>query len=328
VREIVLITRTPLRISLLGGTTDAQEWLLKHSGEVISTSINKYCYIMVKELPNYFEHKYRIVYREIEAVKIADEIKHPSVRECIKFSGIKCGLELHHSGDIPARSGLGSSSAFTVGLLNALYSLQGIYTPREILAREAIYIEQNILKEEVGSQDQIACGVGGFNRIIFDNGNFSIYPIITSKNRVKELNNHLMLFYTRIARTSSDIIGSYAHTLDNKRNQQRINKELANEGLRIICSEADIRQIGDLLHEYWLMKKSLGDKISNNQIDELYEKAREGGAIGGKILGAGSGGSLLLFVEPHLQDKIKELFKDLVYIPFEFESLGSHVWRH
>jgi D-glycero-alpha-D-manno-heptose-7-phosphate kinase len=317
-----------LRISLLGGTTDAQEWLLKHSGEVVSSTIDKYCYIFIKKLPNYFEHKYRIVYRDVEHTKTIDEIKHPSVRECIRFSGIKDNIELHHMGDIPARSGLGSSSSFTVGLLNALYSLQGKYIPKEILAREAIYIEQKILKENVGSQDQISCAIGGFNRIVFDNGDFSVFPVITSKDRIKELNDHLMLFYTRIERTSSDIIASYSPNIDNKRRQQRINKELANEGLRIICSSSDIRMIGELLHEYWMMKKSLGEKISNSKIDELYEIARDNGAIGGKILGAGSGGSLLLFVEPHLQNKVRELFKDLVYIPFEFENIGSHVWRN
>ena len=323
-----MIVRTPYRISLLGGTTDAQEWLLNHSGEVINTSIDKYCYIFIKRMPNYFTHKYRIVYREIEYAKELDDIKHQSVRECIRFSGINDGIELIHSGDVPARSGLGSSSSFTVGCMNALYSLQGKYIPREVLAREAIYIEQKILKENVGSQDQIAVSVGGFNRIIFDNGDFTIYPVITTKDRIKELNNRLMLFYTKIERTSSDIIASYVSDINNKRMQQRINKEIANEGLRIICSQADIRQIGDLLHEYWLMKKSLGNQISNNKIDELYELAIANGAIGGKILGSGGGGCLLLFVEPHLQNKIKDLFKNLVYIPFEFENLGSHVWRN
>lgn len=324
----MLIVRTPYRLSILGGTTDSPHWVSKHTGEVINTSIDKYCYVFIKELPNYFEHKYRIVYREIEATKIVDEIKHPSVRECIKFTGIKCGLEIHHSGDIPARSGLGSSSAFTVSLLNALYSIQGKYIPKEILAREAIHIEQNILKENVGYQDQICCAVGGFNRIIFNDGDFTVYPIVADKNRIKEFNNYLMLFYTKIERNSSDIISSYISNIDDKRRQQRINKELANEGLRIICSGADIRQIGDLLHEYWLMKKSLGDKISTTKIDELYELAINNGVIGGKILGGGGGGCLLLFVEPYLQDKIRELFSDLVYIPFKFENFGSHVWRH
>jgi D-glycero-alpha-D-manno-heptose-7-phosphate kinase len=324
----MLIVRSPYRVSLLGGGTDYENWTAKHIGEVISTSINKYCYILVKELPNYFDHKYRVVYREIESTKTIDEIKHPSVRECLRYSGIKCGVEIHHAGDLPARSGMGSSSAFTVGLLNALYCLQGRYTTKEELAKQAIHIEQNILKENVGSQDQIASAYGGFNRILFSNGDFTVYPIITGKERIRELNNHLMLFFTGINRTASDIASTFVTSLDNKRRQQRISKELANEGIKIICSNTDIRQIGELLHEYWMIKKSLSDQVSNSFIDNLYEKALKEGAIGGKITGAGGGGCMLLFVEPHLQDKIKAIFKDLVYIPFEFENMGSHVWRH
>lgn len=279
-------------------------------------------------MPNYFDHKYRIVYREIEAANTIDEIKHPSVRECLRLSGLECGVEIHHAGDLPARSGMGSSSAFTVGLLNALYCLQGKYISKHDLAEQAIHIEQNILKENVGSQDQVATAYGGFNHIFFSNGDFTVYPIITDKNRIKELNNHLMLFFTKINRTASDIASSYVKDLDINRRQQRISKDLADEGVKIICSNSDIRQVGELLHEYWMMKRTLSDKVSNDYIDKLYESARKKGAIGGKITGAGGGGCMLLFVEPHLQIDIKEAFKDLVYIPFEFENMGSHVWRH
>ena len=324
----MLIVRSPMRISLFGGSTDYPQWTSKHVGEVISTSIDKYCYLFVKELPNYFDHKYRIVYREIESTKTIDEIKHPSVRECLKYSGIECGVEIHHAGDLPARSGMGSSSSFTVGLLNALYCLQGKYTTKYELARQAIHIEQTILKENVGSQDQVAAAYGGFNRILFSNGDFTVFPIITGKERIRELNNHLMLFFTGINRTASDIASTFVSTLDSNRRQQRISKDLADEGIKIICSNSDIRQIGELLHEYWMMKRTLSDKVTNPYIDELYETAQMGGALGGKITGAGGGGCLLLFVEPHLQDKMREIFKDLVYIPFEFETMGSHVWRH
>ena len=324
----MLITRSPMRISILGGGTDYDAWTSKHTGEVISTSIDKYCYLFVKELPNYFDHKYRVVYRDIEATQTIDEIKHPSVRECLRYSGIECGVEIHHAGDLPARSGMGSSSAFTVGLLNALYCLQGRYVSKYELAKQAIHIEQNILKENVGSQDQVASAYGGFNHIFFTDGDFTVYPIITGKERIRELNDHLMLFFTKINRTASDIASSFVGTLDINRRQQRISKDLADEGVSVICSNKDIRQIGELLHEYWLMKRSLSDKVSNDYIDSLYEKAREVGAIGGKITGAGGGGCMLLFVEPHLQDKIREEFKNLVYIPFEFENIGSHVWRH
>jgi len=324
----VLIVRSPYRVSILGGGGDYPQWTSKHIGEVISTSINKYCYIFVKELPNYFDHKYRIVYREIESTKTIDEIKHPSVRECLRFTGIECGVEIHHAGDLPARSGMGSSSAFTVGLLNALYCLQGKYTTKNELAKQAIHIEQNILKENVGSQDQVASAYGGFNRILFSNGDFTVYPIITGKERIKELNDHLMLFFTRINRTASDIASTFVNTLDTNRRQQRISKDLAAEGIDIICSNKDICQIGELLHEYWMMKRTLSDKVSSEYIDNLYETARGLGAIGGKITGAGGGGCMLLFVEPHLQDKIKIAFKDLVHVPFEFEKMGSHVWRH
>lgn len=324
----MLITRSPMRISLLGGGTDYENWTSKHIGVVISTSIDKYCYLFIKELPNYFDHKYRIVYREIESTKTIDEIKHPSVRECLRYSGIECGVEIHHAGDLPARSGMGSSSSFTVGLLNALYCLQGKYTTKNELAKQAIHIEQNILKENVGSQDQVAAAYGGFNRILFSNGDFTVFPIITGKERIKELNDHLMLFFTGINRIASDIASSFVSTLDSNRRQQRISKDLADEGIKIICSNSDIRQIGELLHEYWMMKRTLSNQVSNNYIDELYETAQKNGAIGGKITGAGGGGCMLLFVEPHLQDKMREVFKHLVYIPFEFENMGSHVWRH
>jgi len=322
----MIITRTSYRIGLLGGGTDYPNWVDLHNGCCLSTTINKYCYLMVKKLDDYFGFKYKIVYRKIENVNGLDEIEHSTARECIRYSNVKFGLEVHHSGDLPARSGMGSSSAYAVGLLNALYAMDGKYVDKGQLAKDAIYIEQVALNETVGFQDQISCAFGGFNEIEFlNNGLFSVNPIPICMEREKEFQEHLLLFYLKTNRTASDIASTFVPNIDTKRRQLRISRDLVREGINILCSNSDIRLFGDLLHEYWMLKRSLSDKVSDENIDNYYELAMKNEAIGGKLLGAGGGGFLLLFAEPDKHGKIIEGFKDLLHVPFKFEKTGSTI---
>ena len=322
----MIISRTPFRISFFGGGTDYPSWYINHGGAVLSTSIDKYCYISCRYLPPFFEHKTRIVYSTIENCQTIDEIAHPAVREILRYINIKNGLEIHHDGDLPARSGMGSSSSFTVGLLNALYALKGQIISKEQLAKESIHIEQDLIKETVGSQDQVSAAYGGFNYISFSqNGEISIRPITISKERLNELNSHLMLFFTGINRIASDIADSFVDKIEERKRQLRITKDLVDEALFIINSDRDIRAFGELLDEAWQVKRSLSNKISNAKIDDLYKMAISVGAIGGKITGAGGGGFLLLFVPPKKQKEVREILNNLTYVPFQFEFLGSQI---
>lgn len=323
----MIITRTPFRISFFGGGTDFPDWYKENNGAVLSTTINRYCYISCRRLPNFHDCKHRIVYSVIENVKKLDEIKHPSVREVTKWSGIEYGLEIHHDGDLPARSGLGSSSSFTVGLINALMALQEKRISKNNLAKEAIYIEQKLIKENVGSQDQIAAAYGGFNLIEFKkNDTFDVQPLILPQKKKKHLNNHLMLFYTGQSRISSEIALS---TIQNLRKKQKIFYKLYDllwDGLKVIESNGDdINDFGRLLNETWKYKKEISNQVSNTMIDEIYEIAMKNGALGGKILGAGGGGFILFFVPQERQEKIRNIFSHLTYVPFDFEESGSKV---
>jgi D-glycero-alpha-D-manno-heptose-7-phosphate kinase len=322
----MIITRTPFRISLFGGGTDYPVWFREHGGAVLSTTIDKYCYISARYLPPFFEHQFRVVYSQIESTNKIEEIEHPSVRATLKYLNIKSGVEIHHDGDLPARSGMGSSSSFTVGLLNAMHALQGHMPTREQLANESIEIEQNIIKENVGSQDQVNAAYGGFNHIIFHkSGEVSVRPIIIPTNRLEELTSHLMLFYTGIKRTADKVAGSYLPTLDGKRRQLRILRDMVDEAIFVLCGQGPIEEFGELLHETWLAKQAISDKISNSAITEVYEAARDAGAIGGKITGAGGGGFMLLFVPPQHQPAVREKLTKLLHVPFNFENAGSQV---
>jgi D-glycero-alpha-D-manno-heptose-7-phosphate kinase len=324
--DSIIITRTPYRVSFLGGGTDFENWFNYHGGCVLSATIDKYCYLTVKKLENFFDIKYKIIYRKIENVSNIDEIEHSTARECLRFLNIDSGIEVHHIGDLPARSGIASSSSYAVGLLNALYALNGIYTPKDILAREAIHIERNMLKELGGVQDQIACAFGGLNKIsFFNNSSFLVEPIPISSDRLKLFNDHLLLFYLKTQRSSFDIAESFAPNIDSKRRQMRISKDLVDEGINILCSNSDITYFGELLHEYWMVKSSLSNKVSTDKIDEYYNLARDNGAISGKILGAGGGGFLLIFSEPQYHEKIINSFKDAIHVNFEFERSGSTI---
>jgi len=322
----MIISRTPFRISFFGGGTDYPAWYRKHGGSVLATTIDKYCYLTCRYLPPFFEHKYHIVWSRIESCGTIDEIQHPAVRAILNYMNIDRGLEIHHDGDLPARSGMGSSSSFTVGLLHALYALQGRMPTKHDLAMESIHVEQDVMGETVGSQDQVSAAYGGFNHITFmPNGDISVRPVTIARERVRELNDHLMLFYTGIKRTAANVAASYLNDLEAKRRQLRIMKDLVEESISILSSGSDVRGFGELLHEAWHAKRSLSSAVSNAQVDDLYDQAIVAGATGGKLTGAGGGGFLLLFVEPARQADVKTRLHDLIHVPFEFDFGGSQI---
>jgi D-glycero-alpha-D-manno-heptose-7-phosphate kinase len=322
----MIICRTPFRISFFGGGTDYPSWYRQHGGAVLAATIDKYCYLTCRHLPPFFEHSFRIVYRKIETCHRPEEISHPAVRETLRHLGFNRGLELHHDGDLPARSGMGSSSAFTVGLLHALYALRGQMPSKMQLAEESIHIEQNLLAETVGSQDQVMAAFGGLRHVTFaPDGKINVNPLILPRERIAELSAHLMLFYTGIARTSSDVARSYVARLQDCKKQLHIMKALVEESIDILTSGMDICAFGDLLHEAWQTKRTLSDQVTNTEIDALYEQARCAGALGGKLTGAGGGGFLLLFVPPRKRPAVMETMARQIHVPFALESAGSQI---
>lgn len=322
----MIINRTPFRISFFGGGTDYPSWYLKHGGSVLSTSIDKYCYITCRVLPPFFEHRLRIVYSKMEQCQHYNEVKHPAVREVLRFLKIDQGLEIHHDGDLPARSGMGSSSSFTVGLLHALYAHLGIMPSKKQLAMESIHIEQNMIEETVGSQDQICAAYGGLNLVKFStNGEIDVQPVTLHVDRVEELNSHLMLFYTGIRRTASNIAKVYVESLGKRYKLLKQMQKMVGHSVEILKSNSDICEFGKLLHKTWLLKRELSSNVSNHLVDDLYGRAKKAGAIGGKITGAGGGGFLLLFVSPEKQKKVREALSEKIRVPFRFESGGSQI---
>lgn len=322
----MIISRTPFRISFFGGGTDYPAWYCTHGGAVLATTINKYCYLTCRYLPPFFEHRIRVVYSKIENCQTIDEITHPAVREVLRYLGLERGVEIHHDGDLPARSGLGSSSAFTVGLLHALYALKGHIPSRRQLALEGIYLEQERVRETVGSQDQILAAYGGFNHIRFlPGGEFTVTPMTLPPERLQELNAHLMLFFTGVKRTASEVAQSYVNDIKNKEAQLRMMCDMVNEGISILNTRDDIARFGKLLHESWQAKRSLGAQVSNSHVEALYGQARSAGAIGGKLIGAGGGGFMVLFAPPAVQSKVREELNKLIHVPFKFESSGSQI---
>jgi len=322
----MIISRTPFRISFFGGGTDYPAWYRQHGGAVLATTINKYCYLTCRYLPPFFEHRIRVVYSKIESCQKAEEIQHPSVRETLRFLKCDRGMEIHHDGDLPGRSGMGSSSAFTVGLLNALQALQGKAVGKRQLAQQSIHLEQDVLKETVGSQDQVCAAYGGLNRITFlQNDDFSVQPMTLLPERLRELNSHLMLFYTGIKRTASNVASSYVASMEERASLLNRMRECVDESCEMLQGNGDLLPFGELLHQAWLAKRALSDKVSNASVDTLFEDARAAGAIGGKLLGAGGGGFVLLFVPPARQAKVKKQLSRLIQVPFEFEFGGSQI---
>jgi D-glycero-alpha-D-manno-heptose-7-phosphate kinase len=323
----MIISRTPFRVSFFGGGTDYPAWYREHGGAVIATTIDKYCYINVRELPPFFEHKFRLVYSVVENVKAVGEINHPAVRGCLEWMKVTTGLEIHHDGDLPARSGLGTSSAFTVGLINALRAFQGRYVSKDDLASQAIHVEQCVLREPVGSQDQIAAAFGGFNRITFQSdGTYQIDPMILPRERVNALQDHLMLFFTGLSRTSAEVAQTTIANLKHRTAELRAIRQMVDAAIEILSSPStDLVEFGKLLHESWLLKRQLSDRVSNGMIDGVYEAALRAGAVGGKLLGAGGGGFLLLFVSPAQHARVAEALGHLINVPLRFESSGSRI---
>jgi D-glycero-alpha-D-manno-heptose-7-phosphate kinase len=322
----MIICRTPFRISFFGGGTDYPGWYRQHGGAVLAATIDKFCYLTCRYLPPFFEHRLRVVYRHIETCQSVDEISHPAVRAILKYLEFHRGLELHHDGDLPARSGMGSSSAFTVGLLHALHALRGETPSKMQLARESIHIEQEVLQETVGSQDQVLAAYGGLRHVRFGADGIAAVDLLDlPPGRFAELQAHLMLFYTGIVRTASTVARSYVARLDTCRRQLHTIRELVEESIDILASGMDIRAFGDLLHEGWQLKRSLSPVVSNPEVDALYERARAAGALGGKLTGAGGGGFLLLFVPPARREAVRQALDRQIHVPFAFELSGSQI---
>ena len=323
----MIISRTPFRISFFGGGTDYPVWYKEKGGMVLSTTINKYCYLTVRTLPPFFDYKYRIRYFNKEEVSSLDQIQHPSVREIIKYLNLSQGLEIVHYADLPARSGLGSSSTFSVGLLNALSALQNSMTSKRELAMKAIHIEQEILRENVGSQDQTAAAFGGLNKITFSKKNtIEVDPIIISEEKSRLLEESLLLCFTGFARTASEIAGDQIKQIKSKYAELEEINRLTEEAISILCSRtAGLDQFGFLLGEQWRVKKTLSQKITNEEIDEIYNIGIKAGALGGKLLGAGSGGFILFYAPKDRHESIKLALSDKLFVPFRFESTGSKI---
>ena len=323
----MIITRTPFRISFFGGGTDYPDWYREHGGAVLATTIDKYCYISCRSLPPFFEHKHRIVYSHIENVQDIEEIKHPAVRNIFSWANVTDGLEIHHDGDLPARSGLGSSSSFTVGLVHALYGMRGQMVSKHRLASDAIHIEQDLIGESVGSQDQISAAYGGFNLVEFHRDDtFDVSPVILSNIRKSELHAHLMLCFTGFSRIANEIAKSKIQNFKNREAELLSIRSMVDQALEILGDKAiAIEEFGKLLDQSWQFKKNLSDKVSSPEIDEIYAAARKAGAIGGKILGAGGGGFMLLFARPEKHEAIRAALSNLVHVAFNFDDSGSRV---
>lgn len=323
----MIISQTPLRISFFGGGTDYPAWFREHGGAVISTSINKYAYLTVRHLPPFFEHKHRVVYSIVETVQHHNEIKHPVIRAVMEEMKIEQGLEIHYDGDLPAKSGLGSSSTFTVGLLNTLSAMKGLMISKRDLAKWAVDVEQNLLKEVVGCQDQIAAALGGFNRIDFHtNGDFTAHPVIIAPQRLQELNQRLLLFFTGTSRFASSIAESQVKNFKSKTHELNLIRSMVDEAQTILQnSNRSLDEFGRMLHESWLLKRSLSNLVSTPHIDEIYDTALAAGALGGKVLGAGGGGFMLFDVPLEKQPSVRSALRHLIEVDYRFESGGSQI---
>lgn len=322
----MIISRTPYRISFFGGGTDYPQWYLNNGGKVISSTINKYVYISLRDLPSFFKHKYRIAYSKVEYVKEIKNIKHKVVREMINLFKMKQGLEIHYDGDLPSKSGMGSSSAFVVGLMLAMHEQNKFKLTKKSLAYKSMFFEQKILKEIVGSQDQIATTYGGFNLINFcKNGNFNINKININDVLKKQLNKSLFIVYTGRQRRAHSIASKYVAELEKKNffEMQELIKIV--DIAKKILEERQLDDFGLLLNETWKIKKSLANNISNNYLNGLYNYGIESGAYGGKLLGAGGGGFMLFYVPIKNIKLFLKKFKKNLIIPFEFEDKGSQI---
>jgi D-glycero-alpha-D-manno-heptose-7-phosphate kinase len=320
----MIITKTPYRISLFGGGTDHPAWYKKHGGEVISFAIDKYCYLATRVIPPYFDFKYRILYSKNETTSNVDDISHPAVREAIRKFCPNLPLEIHHGGDLPARTGIGSSSAFTVGLINSLLILQNKVITSHQLANEAIELEQVDLMENVGSQDQIASALGGMNYIKFDNNlDWQATPITTTFKFQESITNRIVLIYTGIQRISSDIQANLLVNLDKKNSTMQRTIELARECRKIFEEQGDLDLIGEMLVESWSLKKEMNSKAITSALSAVWEKSMSAGALGGKVLGAGGGGFCMFWVKEDGREEFLKNFNLGTYVPVQISNTGS-----
>ena len=322
----MIITKTPFRMSFFGGGTDAEEFFKKNSGAVISTTIDKYCYVNVRHLPRFFDYSTELSYSKIERVTNIEDIQHPAIKNAMKMLDMH-EIRLTYEADLPARSGLGTSSSFAVGMLNAFYALKGKYADKKKLADEAIYLERVLCNEIGGWQDQIAASFGGFNRINFGPEGYEVLPIIISPERKKELNENLLMFFTGFTRFSSDIQKTNSE-MNKEDKEQRLKQmyELVDRAEQILINKSiNLDEFGKLLNFTWNLKRKTGKAVTNSEIDELYERGIKSGALGGKLLGAGGGGFFIFYVPKDKQKQVMEEFKDLLYIPFEFENGGTRI---
>ncbi|MCA6478666.1 MAG: kinase [Chitinophagaceae bacterium] len=323
----MVITKTPYRVSFFGGGTDFPLWFRENGGSVISTAINQFCYVSVRRKPPFFPHKHRFVYSEMEDVNELKDIKHPAIKGVLQWLQWEEGLEIHHDGDLPARSGLGSSSAFTVGLLNAMYQLMGRATTLQQLAKDAIQVEQEVIGEVVGSQDQIAVACGGFNRIDFlPEGGWVVKPVSVSSTRLQQLQDHLLLYFTGFSRFASQIEASKLVNFSSRKQELQRMMQMVTDAERLLIDESrDLHEFGSMLQEAWEYKKSLSTGVTTTAIDDIYNRAIAAGSIGGKILGAGGGGFMLFFVSPENQPAVRKALNGFIEVPFQFEQEGSRV---
>ncbi|WP_029008332.1 kinase [Azospirillum halopraeferens] len=323
----MIISRTPFRISLFGGGTDYPAWIRRHGGAVLGMAIDKYCYISVRHLPSFFEHKHRIVYSKVELVKDIEEIRHPAVRAVFARTGVRTGLEVHHDADLPARSGLGSSSSFTVGLLNALAALEGRRLSKRFLAEEATHIEQRVIVENVGCQDQVWAAYGGFNRIAFlPDGGFEVEPVIVAAERRAELLSSMVMVFTGLSRIASEVAGEQMENLERREAQLHAMRALVDEASHLLADEREpAYRLGALLHESWMLKRQLASRVTNPTIDGIYDEAMAAGASGGKLLGAGSGGFMVFFIKPELRRRLLERLNRLIRVRVGIDQVGSTI---
>ncbi len=327
---MMIISKTPVRISFFGGGSDYLEYIRRRPGAVLGTTINKYVYTSINTLSDFFEHKIRIGYSKTELVKTLDEIKHPSIRECLKYKQLFSNLDIHIFSDFPAKTGLGSSSSFTTGFLNALYSLQGKKVSKQKLAEEACHVEQNLICENVGFQDQFHAAFGGFNIIEFKSDRISVRPVIITREKKQALEDHLMVFYTGLTRFATEVVKEQIQKTALASNDEYLQQMVdmvfeAEEMVASIDVEKLPEQFGKLLHKSWELKKNLSSKISNSTIDESYQKALNAGAYGGKLCGAGSGGVLALFAPMQKKAAIREALMGCLEVPVRFENEGSSI---
>lgn len=321
----MVISRTPFRMSFFGGGTDFKDFYEKHGGSVISTTFDKYCYVSTRHLPAFFDYKYQVNYSRIERTLTVDEIEHPAVRNTLKYLDMR-EMYVGYDADLPARSGLGSSSSFVVGMLNAFYSVKGKFVDKKRIAEEAIHIERELCGETGGVQDQIAAAFGGFNRIDFKADGFYVRPLVMNGDRKRRLDDNLLLFFTGFTRFSSEIAKEQKNDIDKKKTDLIEMLSLVEEAEKVLVDKhMDLDEFGRLLDYTWSIKRGLTSKISTDAIDCIYEKAKKAGAVGGKLLGAGGGGFMVFYVPEGYHKSVRRALEDLLYVPFEFEDEGTRI---